>query len=314
MPYWQNVTRSFVIIWRHKYLWLLGLFAGEGGGSMSFNYSSGTGRNGTGSPAALAQQATQWINQHLALIIGAAIVWLILVVVLFFIGAVCEGAIIRGAAEHDADRPFGLREAWTMGVHTMWLMVRFRLLLIALGLIPVLVVAAVIAGGVIAATSDNGGLAVLLISVGVLLGLALIVYLVYLGFLDRFGARTAILEEQPAVASLRHAHRLLFKRLGRSLLVWLLSIAVSFVAGIASAVVLVVAAIPLLAGIFASIAGGTVVWPLIVIGGIVVVIVALPIAAVISAQASTYWTLAFRRMDLDFPSPAYPYPPPAGAQ
>lgn len=309
MPYWENVIRSFAIAWRHKYLWLLALFAGESGGGFNFNYSQGTRSSGTtGSASAAAQQVSQWISDHAGLILAAALIWLILAIALFILAAICEGALIRGAAEHDADRPFGLRQAWTTGVHTMWVIVRFRLLLVALILPAVLVVGGVILGGITAAFSNQAGLAVTLILLGVLLGLALIVYIIYLSFLDRFGARIAILEEQGAVASLRRAHRLLFKRLGRSLLVWLLSLAVGFVAGIATAVVFVVAALPLIVGIYFTVSGVSGMWLLIIIGALVLLVVALPITGFLNAQASTYWTLAFRRMEIDAP-PAYAYPP-----
>lgn len=313
MPYWDIVGRSFIIAWRHKYLWLLGLFAGEGGGG-SFSYNQGTRQTGNTTNAGhAAQQFATWLSQHWSVIVATAIVWLILIVALFILAAVCEGALIRGAAEHDAERPFGLGSAWRTGVHTMWLIVRLRLLLVALGLPAVVVVVGVITGGVIAAFSNNGGLAAILIGLGVLLGLALVVYLIYLSFLDRLGARTAILEVQPAIESLRRAHRLLFRRLGRALLVWLLSIAVAFAVGIASAIVLLVAAAPLIAGIFATINGSSAAWPLIVIGSLFLLIVALPVIGFTSAQMSTYWTLAFRRMDVEYP-PSYPYQPPQAAQ
>lgn len=308
MPYWDNVGRSFGIAWRHKYLWLLGLFAAEGGGGSNFSYNQGTRSTGTtGSPSAVAQQVSQWSSQHAGLLVALAVLWIILAIALFILAAVCEGALIRSAAEHDADRPFRLREAWTMGVHTMWLIVRFRLLLLALGIPAVVIVVAVIVGGVLAAFANEGTLAVTLISLGAVLALALVVYLVYLSFLDRFGARAAILEQRGAVASLGRANQLLIARFGRSLLVWLVSIAVAIGVGIATAVVFVVAALPLIVATIAAFNGASAAWPFIVLGGLVLLAVALPIAGFLGAQASTYWTLSFRRMEIDYP-PAYAYP------
>ena len=308
MPYWDNVGRSFGIAWRHKYLWLLGLFAAEGGGGSNFSYNQGTRSTGTtGSPSAVAQQVSQWSSQHAALLVTLAVLWIILAIGLFILAAVCEGALIRAAAEHDADRPFGLREAWTTGVRTMWLIVRFRLLLLVLVIPAVVIVVAVIVGGVLAAFANAGTLAVTLISLGALLGLALVVYLIYLSFLDRFGARAAILEQRGAVASLGRAHRLLIARFGRSLLVWLVAIAVTIGVGIAVAVVFLVAAVPLMVATIAAFNGAPAAWPFIVLGGVVLLAVALPIAGFLGAQASTYWTVSFRRMEIDYP-PAYAYP------
>src|SRR5205807_992969 len=138
MHYWELVTRSFRIAWDHKYLWLIGLFSGEAGGS-SFNYSQrSTGTTQT--PAQFQQQVSTWLSDHLGLIIFLAVVWLVLIVAFFILAAICEGATVRASAEHDAERPFGLGMAWRAGLHTMWVIVRFRLLLL-IGLAMVLVIA-----------------------------------------------------------------------------------------------------------------------------------------------------------------------------
>ena len=39
MQYGEIVTRALAIAWRHKYLWLLALFAGEGAAGVSFSSS-----------------------------------------------------------------------------------------------------------------------------------------------------------------------------------------------------------------------------------------------------------------------------------
>src|SRR5690348_3287400 len=157
MPYWQNVTRSFRIAWDHKYLWLLAFFSGESGAS--FNYSQQTigSRNEPPDVAAIQQQVTTWISDHLGLLIALAVVWLILAIAFFILAAVCEGATIRAAAEHDAERPFGLGLAWRMGVHTMWAIVRFRLLLLALNLPILLLIAGWVVGLLLAVANHNGG-------------------------------------------------------------------------------------------------------------------------------------------------------------
>jgi len=105
MPYWDVVMRSFRISWNHKYLWLIALFSGEGGGGFSFNYSQpSTGRGASPNFATIQQQVTTWVADHVALIVLLAILWLLLVIVFFILAAVCEGATVRASAEHDAER------------------------------------------------------------------------------------------------------------------------------------------------------------------------------------------------------------------
>jgi hypothetical protein len=73
MAYWELVTRSFKISWRHRYLWLLALFAGESGGGFNFSSSSTPGTNGRrGAPdlVAINQQVSQWLSGHIGLIVA----------------------------------------------------------------------------------------------------------------------------------------------------------------------------------------------------------------------------------------------------
>src|SRR5207237_1126909 len=75
----------------------------------------------------------------------------------FILAAVCEGATVRAAAEHDAERPFGLGWAWRSGVTTMWVIVRFRLLLLALALPVVLILAGLIFATAVSFINQNRG-------------------------------------------------------------------------------------------------------------------------------------------------------------
>ena len=315
MPYWELVTRSFKISWRHRYMWLLALFAGETGGGFNFNSSSTPGTSGRrGSPdlVAINQQVSQWLSDHIGLIVAASVAILLLTVAFFVLAAVCEGAVVRAAAEHDAERPFGLGMAWRVGMATMGAMIRFRLLLIALAL-PLLVLFAVLVIGIAMAIGGRSGGEVAVLGVfGLLLVLAAIPYLIALFFLDRLGTRAVVLEQLGAVASLRRAYTLLTKRLGRLLLVGLLAIGVAIVLGIGLAIIgaIVVAPVAILA--VALYASGSSAWVLVIVLAVLVLVpILLVISAFLAAQSSTYWTLAFRRLEIERPPAyAYAYPPP----
>ncbi len=313
MQYWDIVTRSFTIAWRHKYLWLLAVFAGESGGGASFNYSSPFQSGGkSGNPPDFAnapQQVATWLSQNIGLLVAIGLLLLILAIAFFILAAVCEGALVRGSAEHDADRPFGLRMAWRTGVSTMGVIIRFRLLLIALALPIAIVVAAIVGVITFAILSHSYGLATVIGLIGLLIFLAAFVYVLYLSFLDRLGTRAAVLEQVGARAALVRGHRLLRQRLGRVLLVWLLSIAVGIAVGICSAIVLAIVVIPIVVAGFATYAGGSsLFWVVVIVGTVIFLPVALVVGGFITAQSSTYWTLAFRRLEID-QAPAYGYVP-----
>ncbi|HEV8596989.1 MAG TPA: hypothetical protein VGR23_04640 [Candidatus Dormibacteraeota bacterium] len=303
MPYIDIVWRSFRISWNHKYLWLIALFSGEGGGGFNFNASQPA--SGQGQPpdfAAFQTQVTTWINEHIGLIVALVILWLVLIVAFFILAAVCEGATVRASAEHDAERPFRLGLAWQAGVQTMWAMIRFRLLLIAIGL-PLLILFVVYATAVVIAIVNQNAASIFpLLFSGVLLVAAAIPYALYVFFLDRLGTRALVLEQLGARSSIVRAHRLLFKRIGRSLLIWVIALAVGIVVGILVAVAFGIVAIP-----FAIVAVGLFVahsnafWPLAVLFAIILVPISLVVGGFLAAVSSTYWTLAFRRLDLDYP-------------
>jgi hypothetical protein len=319
VPYWKIVTRSFAISWRHRYLWLLALFAGESGGS-SFSFSQsqsiqpGVNRNAPDFNGA-AQQVSSWVAQNLGVILVVSGLLIFLFIAFFVLAALCEGALVRASAEHDAERPFDLAVAWRCGVVTMGTIIRFRLLLLLLGLPVFIVLVVLVIGAVAAFVGHNTGAGVAFVLVGLLLLLAAIPYSIYLSFLNRLGARAAVLEQLAARPAIVRAHRLLSKRLGRVLLVWLLSIAVGIVVAIGVTVVLASIAIPLfIAGVAAYASGSGAFWVVILLGVLILLPVGLIVGSFFSAQDSTYWTLAFRRLEIDQAAPApygYQTPPQA---
>jgi hypothetical protein len=318
VQYWEVVTRSFRISWNHKYLWLIALFAGEGGGGgYNFNFSppSSTGRpgtsvggseqvNGSADYAAFQHQVTTWLSDHIGLIVALLIVWLLFVVAFFILAAVCEGATVRASAEHDAERPFGLRMAWRVGVATMWVIVRFRLLIIALGLPVTIVVIALGVGIVLSFVNKNFGAGFGLIGLAVLIVILAIPYAIYLFFLDRLGSRAVVLEQLGARAAIVRAHRLLRKRLGRTLLVGLIGLAIGIAIGIALACIFAVISLPFaLIGVIAYSTNSAAGVAILVLAVLILLPISLVVGGYFSAQGSTYWTLAFRRLDLDAPPP-----------
>ncbi len=324
MPYWQLVSRSFAIAWRHKYLWLLALFAGESGGGASFNSGTSqpvgtTPRNGNVPDfGAIPQQVSNWFSQNLGLVVLVAILLIVLWVAFFVLAAVCEGAVVRASAEHDAERPFGLRVAWRCGVATMGAIIRLRLIVLVLVLPIWIVLLALLVGFVAALFNHNAGAAVAVALVGLLVLLAAIPYSIYLGFLTLLGARAAVLEQLGARAALGRAHHLVRKRLGRVLLVWLVSIATAFAVSLCAAVLLAVLVVPAtLLGIFAFTTGSAVLWVAVALIALILLPVVLLVEGFVLAQGSTYWTIAFRRLEIDqAPAYGYMYPqaaPPQGA-
>ena len=70
----------------------------------------------------------------------------------------------------------------------------------------------------------------------------------------------------------------------------------------------------MLVGVAIGATNSTAVVPLVVVGVVVLFAISLVVQSFFAAQGSTYWTLAFRRLDIDYvPAPSYQFQPPPPA-
>src|SRR5947209_6278765 len=136
MRYGEVVERSLLVFWRHRYLWLLGALGGGesvAGGFGNFGAAGqgpgGGSDNGAGGlPDQFSAQFGQWFGGSLPLL-GALLALLGLFLVAYFLlSCLATGATVRAAAEHDAERPFGLGLAWQAGRQSFLPILGLRLL------------------------------------------------------------------------------------------------------------------------------------------------------------------------------------------
>jgi len=130
----------------------------------------------------------------------------------------------------------------------------------------------------------------------------------------QLATRAIVLEQLGVTDALARGLRLLFARLGRVLLVWLLAVGLGIGANLAVGITLVLLALPLvLLAALTYAAGGL--GALLTVGVVLFVlyvIVSILVGGAAGSYLSTYWTLAFRRLEVDAPpapTRAYPYPP-----
>jgi hypothetical protein len=307
MDYTQILTRALAISWRHKYLWLLAVFAGE---TTTIGMSFGRGSGGRSSYDNVSGQAiwsglTNWVSAHAALLWTVGITLALLGIALFLLSAVANGALVKAGAEHDAERPFGLRQAWSSGVQTFWPVLRLKLfalvvyasLTIVIGGLGLITVALGFSGAVAGAIATG-------VLAGVLL-LAAIPFFIVFGVAVVLGVRAIVLDGKGASGGFGTALNMIWRRRGRVALFWLLVIVIGLVASTAVGLALVVAALPLVGlTVAAYFAGG---WLLALTAGsgfgAVWLIVAVAFAGGVNAFTSTCWTLAYPRFDLQ-PAPA----------
>ncbi len=107
----EVLARAWQIIWKHKVLWIFGIFAGcsRGGGGSSGGGSGGGGGTGPG-PGGPSfpqfQQLGQWIDTHLWIVAVVILLLLIVIVIAIFLGTIGRIGLIKGTykAEQGAER------------------------------------------------------------------------------------------------------------------------------------------------------------------------------------------------------------------
>ncbi len=315
MDYLQILTRALAISWRHKYLWLLALFAGEATtiGTTFQTGSSSRNSHSNLSGQAVWSQLTNWVGAHAALLWTIGITVALLCVALFVLSAVANGALVKGGAEHDAERPFGLRQAWSAGVRSFWpvlglkffAFIVFASLAIVIGGLGLMTIVFGASGAVGAAVATG-------LLAGVLL-LAAIPFFVVFGVAIVLGVRVIVLEGKGASDGFRTALSLIWRRRGRVALFWLLVVVAGIVAATVVGLGLVVAAVPIVAlAAAAYFAGG---WLLALATGLgfgaAWLIVAVTLVGGVNAFTSTCWTVAYRRFDLQTQPAVSTQPQPA---
>jgi hypothetical protein len=310
MSYGHLIKRSFDIVARRPYLWLLGFLAG---GATVFN--SSTGGSNYGRPATSGSyKGPSWAvlqnvwSANWEWIVGILAVLVVLGIVIFVLGSIATGGIIRAAVEHDADHEYGLRTAWRAGYATGWRIAGLRLLTFLLAIVPGLLVGALALATVVGVMNS----AAAAVGFGLMTALAFLLSLAFwlaLGVAFQLAQRLVVLEDGHVAGSLSTGFGMIRWHFKEVALGWLILIALSIGVGIAFAVLAAVVAIPAVAVGFGGWAIGGMTGA-IVAGSFAVIFVLgvlVAAAAAYSAYSSVYWTLLFRNLR------ALPAPAPRGA-
>lgn len=266
------------LMWRRKYLWLFGLFAGAGGGGGG-NGSSSAGVGPGGAAAGAKDGMPEWGVPLLVGLVALAVVFTIVGVVLH---VVSEAALIEGVRRDRTGERLGIRRGFTVGVGYFWRVLGLKVLFVFAFLVPVAVVATPAILGAAEVIPLGAGIAG-----SVLLALPAVPLLLTVYFLYEFSMRFAVLENRSARESMTAAYRFLHGRIVDSLQLLLIAI----VGRMGGALVLVTLLLPVAAlaaaayftvGIVAAVAVGAVALPLMMAG-----------VGAVGTFTSSVWTLGF---------------------
>jgi hypothetical protein len=305
----EVLKRAWDVTWRYKILWLFAFFAAEavGGGSGTFNFSTG-GSGDTSGTAAAGQGFIDFFQTWWPVLLGALLFLILMGIAFWIVSIAARGGIVRLASDADEGKEVRASNGWTTGFH-FWGRILLQQILFALPLILVgLVIALIfvlILGGSIAAIvtgASTGGRNIAAIISGAfglfagVCGLVIIIVavvfaitLLYLLWVP-LAVRYAVLMDRPAVKAIGDGWRLIRSRFRDVALAGVTLWAISIGYGLAVGLVAIVLVLPSIGFIIAGI------WVVPAALLFVFVVIAVFVGSVFSAFYSSAWTIAFRRI------------------
>ena len=298
----EVLTRAWQIIWKHKVLWIFGIFAGCSRGSSSFRGNSGGGGGGSGGqlPPEL-MRIFQVIQQNLVtfIVVGCILVLLIWAITLF-LSTIGKVGLIRGTyqAEGGADKLiFG--QLFSESTPFFWRV--FGLSLIVA--IPTMVVFAVLIGGLVAfaISASNGNDAA---RVGVFGFLPLLIGCVCLlvpvmfvvGMIIRQAENAIVLENMPVLPAISRGWEIFRANLGPIILMAIILAVVGVVAGLIIAIPILVVVVPAAITFAVNRAEN---WTPMIFAGVCLCLY-IPVAwflnGILTAYTESAWTLTYMRL------------------
>lgn len=330
MDFGEVLSKAWKITWKFKVLWIFGIFASCGTRSgPNFNFSSSYQTSAPlDQPPALPPGFEDNLLRFVRLFENGAVIAVllslicVLVLLTIFFSITGRIGLIKGAMDADAGAEhLSFGELWKSGLQYFWrffglsLLVGSPILLIYMALLVGVIVFAVYASGT-RGDSSSAAAPGFLVLVTVLCAFACVIFLlaIVISFLSPQAERAIAVENQGVINGLRRGWNVLTNNLGSILIVWIITVAIGFVAGIVIALPVLVVVIP---AVFAFIAGGNHAsyTPLIVTG--LCILAYIPVSLLANGILMTYiqslWTLTYLRLIKPKPEAGTPLVSPANA-
>ena len=310
MDFGEVLTKAWKIVWKFKILWIFGIFAGCGTNrGVSFNGGSGF-RTGVMSgstpnlPPGFEDNMLRLMNffENPAVIAGFIGLICVFIFIAVFLSIMGRVGLIKGALDADAGAEhLSFGELWKSGLHYFWrflglsLIIGSPILLIYLALIfgAILVFFAFMSGS---GKGSYGAAPALVVLIPVICIFTCVVFLlaIVISFLSPQAERAIVIENEGVISGIRRGWSVLTTNLGPILIVWLILVVISVVAGILLALPLLIIVVPLF--ITYVFAGSNASYTPLIIAGLCIVAyipVALVANGILTAYLESVWTLTY---------------------
>lgn len=329
MDYGGILRRAWRITWDNKYLWWLGFLTALGssrgfnGGQRFSNFSPPTGGPGGGPPTGGPYgpfppgfgPGEFDPGPIIGIIIAVICVLAVIALVIWVLSIIARGGLISAANQIEDTDLSSFRQGWQAGRETMWRMLGVSLVQGIPGLLVAAVVAILFVLGAFAflGTAGPGGFAnppdELLAGSGLILLCLIPIMCIFalvslaLSILRPFADRACVMEDEPVFAAYRRGWEVLRDNFVDSLVLGIIRFFTGLVVGFVVAVPLLI--LGLIAGVsfgFGALASGPealsgLAGPVIaalVCGGLIFLVIATVVGAVLTTFFSSMWTLAYR--------------------
>ena len=302
MNYGDTLRRSWQLTWNNKWLWLLGFLAALGGGSGVSSNSNYQMDPGTTTPGGISPELAAGLTGAVLLL---CCIGVIIGILLWLVSLASKGGLITSVVELDRGQPSSFGRAFRQGWRKLLPLVGMTVLLFLIPVILFIILIAGFAGTAVAAlaagaSADSNALGGILGTAGIIfvcLSCFLALLTLVLNLIYPFAYRGIMLRDLPVVDSIRHGWRVLRDHLGEILILGLIFFVINLIIGAIS--LGIIGLLGVSSGLFSSLMAGGEWTTAQVVGGIVGVLAAGLIFAIISAiftaWRSATFTLAYEQ-------------------
>ncbi len=300
MDFGEVLGRAWKIIWKHKILWIFGIFAGcqrgggGGGGNSGYRYNAPGGQGSYPGVEQFFTQVGNWISTHWWVIFLFILVVLVLVIIGILLGTIGRIGLIKGTVKADGGAEhLGFAELWDESLPFFW---RVFLLALIVGVAAFILVLVLIILGF--------GAAVLTLGIGLIclipLFCVLVLALWFAGLVVQFAEMAIVIENLSIMDGVRRGWEVVKRNIGPVLIMWLILAVIGFVGSLVIAIPVLVAVVPAaIAFGFANAQSTAPNWaPLLI--GLACCVVYFPFLLVLNGILTGYlqaaWTLTYQRL------------------
>jgi hypothetical protein len=298
----EVLSRAWQIIWKHKVLWIFGIFAGCSRGSGNFRGNSGGGGNGgNGQLPPEVMRVFQFIQQNLVTVIVAGCILILLIwAVTIFLSTIGKVGLIRGTfqVEGGAEKLiFG--QLFSESMPYFWRVFGLSLIIA----IPVLIVFAVLIAGLVAfaVSAGNGNDAANIGLVGMiplLIGCfcLLVPVMFVVGIIIRQAENAIVLEDLPVLPAISRGWDVFRANLGPIISMAIILAVIGVIVGIIIALPVLAIVVPAAITFAVNKAQN---WTPMIFAGVCLCLyipVAWVLNGIITAYTESAWTLTYMRL------------------